>query len=133
MIKNQIKTKQSGNVQVDSYERYIRDSEAREAAGEVINDGLTVEQRRKDRMECLELLKSELRRIRDGGDPFNFDHMLSDEEKQMFEMCDEKDDDEDNDGEKKEETEDDNKDKNEIKEEEENVEKIEDKELKKDK
>ena len=32
----------------------------------------------KERRECLEMLKRELKRVRDGGDPYDWDHLLDD-------------------------------------------------------
>lgn len=35
-------------------------------------------QRWKERRDCLEILKRELKRVRDGGDPYDWDHLLDD-------------------------------------------------------
>lgn len=78
--------------QVDSYERYIEECEAKEVAGEVAKDDgddRPLEERRKERRECLDMLKRELQRIKDGGDPYDFDYLLDEEEKRLMTECEE--------------------------------------------
>ncbi|OXU29641.1 hypothetical protein TSAR_000102 [Trichomalopsis sarcophagae] len=74
---------------VESYERYIEECEAKEAAGEVKDDEdeRSLEEKRKERRECLDMLKRELKRIEDGGDPYDFDYLLNEEEKRLLEDC----------------------------------------------
>lgn len=74
---------------MDSYERYIEECEAKEAAGEVKDDEdeRSLEDKRKERRECLDMLKRELKRIEDGGDPYDFDYLLNEEEKRLLEDC----------------------------------------------
>ncbi|KAJ8683250.1 hypothetical protein QAD02_019042 [Eretmocerus hayati] len=45
---------------------------------------MTLEQKQKERRECLEMLKKELKRIQDGGDPYDFSHLLDDEDKYLL-------------------------------------------------
>ncbi|CAB0032996.1 unnamed protein product [Trichogramma brassicae] len=86
-------------VRVDSYERYIRDCEAKEAAGLATtstgnsNDTRSLEEQRKERNECLDMLKRELKRIQEGGDPYDFDYLLDEEEKRLLEDSDKEEDD----------------------------------------
>ena len=81
---------------MDSYERYIEECEAKEEAGETVNENDTrsLEEKRKERRECLDMLKRELNRIRDGGDPYDFDYLLNEEEKRLLEGGDDDDKDE---------------------------------------
>ncbi|XP_011497626.1 PREDICTED: uncharacterized protein LOC105361998 [Ceratosolen solmsi marchali] len=76
---------------VESYERYVQECEEKEAAGEVKDDGdnRSLEDKQKDRRECLEMLKRELRRIRDGGDPYTCDFLLAGEGKKLLEELEE--------------------------------------------
>lgn len=54
----------------------------------------TLEERRKERQECLDMLKRELKRIQDGGDPYDLRHLLGEEEKRLLDGDDDEDDDE---------------------------------------
>lgn len=38
------------------------------------------EKKWKERRECLEMLKTELKRVRDGGDPYDWEHLLDDDD-----------------------------------------------------
>jgi hypothetical protein len=53
----------------------MKECEEKEDAGEFKDDGddRSIEDRRKDRRECLDMLKHELDRIRNGGNPYDFD------------------------------------------------------------
>lgn len=83
---------------MDGYERYIEECEAkeREAAesgeavvsvdenGEEQNQVPVIDEAKwKERRECLEMLKKELRRVRDGGnDQYDWDYLLEEDEKE---------------------------------------------------
>ncbi|XP_043478569.1 uncharacterized protein LOC122508949 isoform X2 [Leptopilina heterotoma] len=41
-------------------------------------DEKTMAERWKERRECLEMLKRELKRVQEGGDPYDWDHLLDD-------------------------------------------------------
>ncbi|XP_058791198.1 uncharacterized protein LOC131664256 isoform X2 [Phymastichus coffea] len=82
---------------IDGYERYMAECERNEAAAiaegednEAASDGSKAptkenfERKRKERQECLDMLKTELRRIQDGGDPYDFDYLLDDETKKLL-------------------------------------------------
>ena len=80
-------------MQVDSYEKYVLECEEKEKlmAKEGISEKLedndeckpideATAEKWKERRECLEMLKRELKRVRDGGDPYDWDHLLDDTE-----------------------------------------------------
>ncbi|KAG7211862.1 hypothetical protein KM043_011083 [Ampulex compressa] len=73
---------------VESYEKYILECEEKEKSMEgnqetendkATEDNITKSQEWKERRECLEMLKRELNRVRDGGDPYDWDHLLDEE------------------------------------------------------
>ncbi|XP_043289820.1 uncharacterized protein [Venturia canescens] len=82
---------------VSSYERYLAECEAREKAeenGESTTspecdekapeqkiDPRIQEERWKERRECLEMLKKELRRVQNGGDIYDWDYLLEEDDK----------------------------------------------------
>lgn len=81
---------------MDSYEKYIIDCEEKEKAEAETknNDEITEENKTndkpvlqdneskwKERRECLEMLKKELKRVRDGGDMYDWDYLLEEDEK----------------------------------------------------
>ncbi|XP_014296484.1 nucleolin [Microplitis demolitor] len=86
---------------VNSYEKYILECEEKEkaaaAAGErgegVIEDKdsnedgeakpLVIDEKKwKERRECLDMLKKELKRVSDGGDPYDWEHLLEEEDEE---------------------------------------------------
>ncbi|XP_014220529.1 glutamic acid-rich protein-like isoform X1 [Trichogramma pretiosum] len=98
-LRRQNNVQQMLQEKVDSYERYIRDCEAKEAAGLATtssgnsNDTRSLEEQQKERKECLDMLKRELKRIQEGGDPYDFAYLLDEEEKRLLEDSDKEEDD----------------------------------------
>lgn len=79
------KTISKKTLQIDGYERYIEECERKEnVEGSEEVDQSTRDERRKERQECLDMLKTELRRIQDGGDPYDFDYLLDDETRKLL-------------------------------------------------
>ncbi|XP_011312989.1 histone-lysine N-methyltransferase, H3 lysine-79 specific isoform X2 [Fopius arisanus] len=102
-LKKQNDIQQMLQDKVDSYEKYIEECEAKEK--EAAESGETVvsvdengeersevpvidETKWKERRECLEMLKKELRRVRDGGDQYDWDYLLEEDEKEEKEEKD---------------------------------------------
>ncbi|XP_015127824.1 myb-like protein X isoform X2 [Diachasma alloeum] len=96
-LKKQNDIQQMLQDKVDSYEKYIEECEAKER--EAAESGESVvkvdengeervevpvidEAKWKERRECLEMLKKELRRVRDGGDQYDWDYLLEEDEKE---------------------------------------------------
>ncbi|KAK0084451.1 hypothetical protein PV325_004425 [Microctonus aethiopoides] len=85
---------------IDGYEKYVLECEEKEkAAAEALEKGDLIEndeenteksekikfqpideKKWKERRECLEMLKTELKRVRDGGDPYDWEHLLDDDD-----------------------------------------------------
>jgi hypothetical protein len=92
----------------------MKECEEKEDAGEFKDDGddRSIEDRRKDRRECLDMLKHELDRIRNGGNPYDFDCLLGEDEKKLMKELNEdltKDDGEEEEEEEEEDDDDDEK------------------------
>ncbi|KAK0168243.1 hypothetical protein PV327_002067 [Microctonus hyperodae] len=99
-LKKQNNVQQMLQDKIDSYEKYVLDCEEKEkAAAEALENGDLIENEEenteksekikyepidekkwKERRECLEMLKTELKRVRDGGDPYDWQHLLDDDE-----------------------------------------------------
>lgn len=93
-------------MQVDSYEKYILECEKKEkeAAEQVTlssdenviaenqddQEAIPIDEKKwKERRECLEMLKKELKRVKEGGDMYDWDCLLEDNEKDENEDEDE--------------------------------------------
>ncbi|XP_051173947.1 uncharacterized protein LOC127289811 isoform X2 [Leptopilina boulardi] len=104
-LKKQNNVQQMLQDKVDSYEKYVMECEEKEKLmgtegnvekscekssenpdgnsnqenpeGEKL-DEKTMAERWKERRECLEMLKRELKRVQEGGDPYDWDHLLDD-------------------------------------------------------
>lgn len=80
---------------MESYEKYVLECEEKEKlmdTEETVEkpeantednqepklDEQTLAERWKERRECLEMLKRELKRVQEGGDPYDWDHLLDD-------------------------------------------------------
>ncbi|XP_063977036.1 uncharacterized protein LOC135162466 isoform X2 [Diachasmimorpha longicaudata] len=96
-LKKQNDIQQMLQDKVDSYEKYIEECEVKEReaaeAGESVvkvdengeervETAVIDEAKWKERRECLEMLKKELRRVRDGGEQFDWDYLLEEDEKE---------------------------------------------------
>lgn len=71
---------------VDDYERYILDCEEKEK--KMILEGESTEEQNaemmkkwKERRECFEMMKRELKKVRDGGEINDWDYLLEEEQK----------------------------------------------------
>ena len=60
--------------------------ETDETGGEETLDDEAYEERQKDHLETLDMLKRELQRMKDGGDPFKFDHLFENESEETKEL-----------------------------------------------
>lgn len=81
--------------QVDSYEKYVLECEEKEKAEilESIDDekkNLELSEKWKERRECLDMLKRELQRVRDGKDMTDWDALLDEELKKHADLDDNK-------------------------------------------
>jgi len=77
--------------QVDSYEKYVLECEEKEKAEmlDQIDDekkSLEMSEKWKERRECLDMLKRELQRVRDGKDMSDWDSLLDEELKKHADL-----------------------------------------------
>ncbi|XP_020279813.1 trichohyalin isoform X1 [Pseudomyrmex gracilis] len=80
---------------VDSYEKYVLECEEKEKAEmlESIDDekkNLEMSEKWKERRECLDMLKRELQRVKDGKDMTDWDALLDEELKKHADLDDNK-------------------------------------------
>lgn len=80
-------------VQVESYEKYVLECEEKERAEmlDQIDDekkSLEMSEKWKERRECLDMLKNELQRVREGKDMSDWDSLLDEELKKHAEEFD---------------------------------------------
>lgn len=80
-------------LQVDSYEKYVLECEEKEKAEmlESIDDekkSLEMSEKWKERRECLDMLKRELQRVKEGKDMTDWDALLDEELKKHADLDD---------------------------------------------
>ncbi|KAI4499522.1 hypothetical protein M0802_005418 [Mischocyttarus mexicanus] len=85
-LKKQNDVQQMLQDKVDDYERYILECEEKEKV--MILDGESTEEQNaemtkkwKERRECFEMMKRELKKVRDGGEINDWDYLLEEEQK----------------------------------------------------
>ncbi|XP_014612700.1 PREDICTED: glutamic acid-rich protein-like isoform X2 [Polistes canadensis] len=85
-LKKQNDVQQMLQDKVDDYERYILDCEEKEKT--MILEGESTEEQNaemmkkwKERRECFEMMKRELKKVRDGGEINDWDYLLEEEQK----------------------------------------------------
>ncbi|KAI4489240.1 hypothetical protein M0804_004738 [Polistes exclamans] len=85
-LKKQNDVQQMLQDKVDDYERYILDCEEKEK--KMILEGESTEEQNaemmkkwKERRECFEMMKRELKKVRDGGEINDWDYLLEEEQK----------------------------------------------------
>ncbi|KAK2588034.1 hypothetical protein KPH14_004105 [Odynerus spinipes] len=86
-LKKQNDVQQMLQDKVDSYEKYILECEEKEKT--MILEGESTEEQNaettkkwKERRECLEMLKRELKKVRDGGEINDWDYLLEEDEEE---------------------------------------------------
>ena len=72
---------ESGETVEDKEEKEGEKSDSKETTPLIPKDGRTNEERWKERRECLDMLKRELKRVQDGGDIYDWDYLLEEDDK----------------------------------------------------